>query len=924
MIPETEEQILQYCTDLDLPERTQALLKEIIDGRPVRNVKSGRSNVTAHFPSQKDGLSVQAESHTVELVFVHEYEYDKDVLGFLDQPYTMTLRYVAQNGRRVGVPHTPDFLVFRKHAIGFEECKPEAELIKLAKEKPNRYIRTEDGGWCCPPAEEWTSQYGFYYRVRSSAEINPIRHRNIVFLRDYLDPGCPPANTEIADAILAQVRLVPGITLKKLIEAFNGEASDDIYKLIAQRAIFADLDQFPLGNPQHARIFRDEITCRGYSAAIQTRAGFDRHLDVSISNRTQFQWDGRQYTILQRGETSTFFRAEDQENRYENLPNDVFDTYITQGQVILLPAQDQSEFDEKATQRYSEASPEDIEAALRIMDIIRPDLEERNPTEEEFSLYNSVAPRTRRHYRQKLREGEFEYGFGFLNLLPRTKLRGNRNDRLPEPKKQLLIGFISRDYENYKQKTIYAAHCAFKAQCERQGIPKTEIPVYETFYRYVKNRVGYEQSKKRRGRRGAYGEKPWIWLLEWTTARHGERPFEIAHLDHTQLDVELVCSQTGQNLGRPWLTLLIDAYSRRILAFYITFDPPSYRSCMMALRDCVRRHQRLPQYLIVDNGKEFHSNYFRSVLAMYGITIKYRPAAQPRFGSVMERIFNTLNTQYIHTLIGNTQIMTNVRQVTKSIEPKNLACWTLEALYAGTETWCFEIYDKRYHETLMQSPREAFSIGMRNSGSREHKRILYDETFRILTLPTTQKGTAKVQPRQGVKIKRSYYWSNSFLDTAVENTQVHVRYDPFDVSIAYALIKGRWTQCMSDQYKHYERHSERELMIASEELRKRKHRASRDEQQTAAELGEFLVSQEGKEATLHQRLCDAAVQNSLALLTSGHIVIEIQQSSPSTLENTTSLSDYPKYFYPDEEEVGDNQASSTTKTNYAILKDYDV
>jgi putative transposase len=86
--------------------------------------------------------------------------------------------------------------------------------------------------------------------------------------------------------------------------------------------------------------------------------------------------------------------------------------------------------------------------------------------------------------------------------------------------------------------------------------------------------------------------------LELTTQRHGDRPFEIAHIDHTELDVELVFSRTGRNLGRPWLTLLVDAFSRRILAVYSTFDPPSYRSCMMALRICVLRHGRLPQTIV--------------------------------------------------------------------------------------------------------------------------------------------------------------------------------------------------------------------------------------------------------------------------------------------------------------------------------------
>ena len=69
--------------------------------------------------------------------------------------------------------------------------------------------------------------------------------------------------------------------------------------------------------------------------------------------------------------------------------------------------------------------------------------------------------------------------------------------------------------------------------------------------------------------------------------------------------------ETGQLLGPSWLTLLIDAYSRRVLGRTVTFDPPSYRSVMMVIRECVRRHARLPEVLVVDGGKEFAACFSR-------------------------------------------------------------------------------------------------------------------------------------------------------------------------------------------------------------------------------------------------------------------------------------------------------------------------
>src|SRR5258708_35408836 len=95
---------------------------------------------------------------------------------------------------------------------------------------------------------------------------------------------------------------------------------------------------------------------------------------------------------------------------------------------------------------------------------------------------------------------------------------------------------------------------------------------------------------QRRGKRAAYALEPALAYLDQTTPRHGQRPFERAHLDHTPMDIVLVSSITGKPLAKPWVTFLTDAYSRRILACYLTYDPPSYRSVMLAFRQCVKRY----------------------------------------------------------------------------------------------------------------------------------------------------------------------------------------------------------------------------------------------------------------------------------------------------------------------------------------------
>ena len=165
--------------------------------------------------------------------------------------------------------------------------------------------------------------------------------------------------------------------------------------------------------------------------------------------------------------------------------------------------------------------------------------------------------------------------------LPDRRSQGNRNPKLPEISIKVMEDFIENDYETVKNKTASAVHGALTAACEELGFV---TPSLKSFLVALKARPKYEQLLKREGQRKAYSREPIYLELDSTTQRHGDRPFEICHIDHTELDLEMICSRTGPNLGRPWLTLLVDAFSRRILAVYITYDPPSYRSCMMALR----------------------------------------------------------------------------------------------------------------------------------------------------------------------------------------------------------------------------------------------------------------------------------------------------------------------------------------------------
>ena len=849
-----------WCRRLGLSESTRRHIEQIRSSPPSRQVRSGTKNVSGRYPSKKMGVTIQFESHRVELAAIHEMEHDDDVLEYYDQPLPIKLNYVARNERQIGVLHIPDFFVIRHDSAGWEEWKREDELSKLADRMPNRY-KKEQGQWRCLPGEQCADKLGLYYRVRSSSEIDWVYQRNVLFLEDYFRANGPEIPAETESKILSLVASKPGIDLNELLQAARGD-QDVVYTMIAIDQIHVDLRAAPLVEPERVRVFRDQETALAHSliAGAPTRNLHHSPRIINVVGGSSIEWDGKHWQIVNVGETKTALLAED--GTFVELAHDTFNSLVKQGKVTDLPTETEPSISAAAKERIAKASPEDFQEANRRYNAILPRLRgQRNS--------DAVVPeRTVRFWLARYREAEQVHGCGYVGLLPRRQQSGNRKRRLPETTLKLLSDFIENDYETIKQKPKFEVYGALVRECEKQGVT---IPSYKTFCKEVSRRPSHQHMLKRKGRRAAYQKEGFYWELDLTTPRHGDRPFEIGHIDHTLFDIELVCSRAGHLLGRPWVTFLTDAYSRRLLALYLTFDAPSYRSCMMVLRECVRRHGRLPQILVVDGGREFQSTYFETLLARYECTKKTRPGAKPRFGSVCERLFGTANTQFVHNLAGNTQIMRNVRQVTKEVNPRTHACWTLGEFYDYLCRWAYEVYDTIDHPALGQSPREAFAAGLAQSGTRNHRLIPYDEDFRMFTLPTTSKGTAKVEPGRGVKINYIRYWSDAFRDPEIEKKQVPVRYDPFDSGGAYAFAGGQWVRCISEHYSYFRGRSEKELLIATAELRRRNQKHTKNLTITAKTIADFLASAEANEALLSQRLRDAETRQVFEVIQGGRV-----------------------------------------------------
>jgi hypothetical protein len=382
------------------------------------------------------------------------------------------------------------------------------------------------------------------------------------------------------------------------------------------------------------------------------------------------------------------------------------------------------------------------------------------------------------------------------------------------------------------------------------------------------------------------------WQLEFATARHGERPWQVCHVDHTPLDIHLVHSQTARPMGRPYATFLPDAFTRRLLAVSLTYDEPSYRSCYLVLLECVRRWGRLPNTIVVDGGAEFRSVGFETVAAACGMTIRQRPVAAARHGSVVERLFGSSNTQFVHNLTGTTAIARKRRQLTKRHDPSRLAVWTLADVDDALHTWAYEVYDTAEHPALGQSPRDAWLAAIEQAGTR-HAGVpgVSIEDFRLLALPSTPKGTATVT-RKGLQVNWLLYQGLAIRDRSLRGHAVPVRLDPWDAGTVYAYVHGAWEPCTSTYYAAFQGHSWKEIGLLTQELNQQRRRGEEQRRMSASRLADFLLGVWERQGTYaervrHQRQRD---QELVVLRTGGSIGEAAQLAPPQVAQEPRTMS----------------------------------
>ncbi len=297
----------------------------------------------------------------------------------------------------------------------------------------------------------------------------------------------------------------------------------------------------------------------------------------------------------------------------------------------------------------------------------------------------------------------------------------------------------------------------------------------------AKKRLGYHQAVAQ--------QSPSVRGLSPTSA------LEMVQIDHALIDLIVVSPLTRQPIGRPWITVAIDVYTRCVLGYYLSFDTPNQTSIALALeRACFPKHSWLRSLDLTvsypifgkmrsihwDNAKTFQAKEIKAQCARYGIHIQERPVRSPHYGAYVERYIGTMMGA-VHLLPGTTFSNSKARGDYQSEKRAVMSLVELERWLA------LEVaggYHNRPHKGLEgRTPLQVWKDAWTDaSGAEVIPPIIGDaRDFVLGFLPSVQRRVA----REGVSVHGLHYWDPALTPLINGHVDYRVHFDQRDLTKVY-------------------------------------------------------------------------------------------------------------------------------------------
>ncbi len=369
--------------------------------------------------------------------------------------------------------------------------------------------------------------------------------------------------------------------------------------------------------------------------------------------------------------------------------------------------------------------------------------------------------------------------------------------KLPKEVEAIIAATVESEYLTRNPKSISRICQEIRSKCERAKLP---APHCNTVRKRIDILSDEVRISRRKGRKAA--------AQQFSPIRGhfpgADYPLSIVQIDHTKMDIILVDDIHRRPIGRPWITLAIDVFSRMVAGFYVSFDPPGALATGLCIAHAILAKDKwlakhnvvsewpcwgLPKTIHLDNAKEFRGNMLQRACKEYGINLEWRPVARPHFGGHIERLVGTLMKE-IHTLEGTTFSNTRERG---DYDSEKSASMTLSDLESWLATYIVDVYHQREHKSIGMAPMEKFREGIFGSddkpGTGLPEKIADEDRVRLDFMPFEE----RTIQNYGVVIDEIHYYHDVLRrwigETDTSNSKAKRKFmfrrDPRDISTVW-------------------------------------------------------------------------------------------------------------------------------------------
>jgi putative transposase len=375
-----------------------------------------------------------------------------------------------------------------------------------------------------------------------------------------------------------------------------------------------------------------------------------------------------------------------------------------------------------------------------------------------------------------------------------------RSKRIDPRVEELIDSVLQKRYLKLKGDSINGTHDYLIREIEAinlNGDGQLKVPSINTLKRRVGELPKMLVDKHRYG--SAYAKNKWRYSL------HGDqstRVMERVEIDHTLLDIWVIDPRSGIPLGRPWVTVLIDRYSKYIVGIHVSFYGPSTSSVASALKMSIEPKDLIceavdgltsfwfaygvAELYVMDNGKEMHSDRFRRIGWELQADFLYNPVRHPWLKASIERTMREIcrilpAAGRVHAPIKNAQVP----------DPKKTASILFDDLCEGLIKWVVDVYPRHINRDTLTRPIDLWTEGLDSMPP-----IILPETTQHLDISM---GIAyeRTVGRDGLVMQYLRYNSpelQEYCRTYKQSFRTEVRIVPDDISSCHIFLEKskRW------------------------------------------------------------------------------------------------------------------------------------